>query len=149
MNKKLGKKLSREIPEKMLYLIYDVLINEKDCWNTRLIESNKNRNKEKEFYDERYSIVYPKSTEEFVIESIVQHNCLMFYLDKYVDNQTDIMFLRKKDCEEDSYVTVEIREGKMVQAFLKYNVEPDKEVMEWLEMYARKKGFEVELEEYE
>ena len=27
--------------------------------------------------------------------------------------------------------------------------QPDKEVMEWLEMYARKKGFEVELEEYE
>lgn len=149
LNKKLGKKLSREIPEEMLYLIYDVFINEKDCWNTRLLESNEKRNKENEFSDERYSIVYPKSTEEFVIESIVQHNCLMFYLDNYVNNQTDIMFLRKAECKEDSYVTVEIREGKIIQASLKYNEEPNKEVMEWLKMYARKKRFEVELEEYE
>jgi hypothetical protein len=96
-------------------------------------------------------ILYKAGLDEFAanLDDIEDYNCLMFYLDKYVNNQTDILFLRKAECKEDSYVTVEIREGKMVQAFLKYNEKPDKEVMEWLKMYARKKGFEVELEEYE
>ncbi|MBQ3543978.1 MAG: PcfJ domain-containing protein [Lachnospiraceae bacterium] len=146
---KLGKKLSEEISEDKVTWIYDVLIKEREYWNSKLLESNEKRNKDNEFSDEKYGIAYPKNIEEFVIESIVQHNCLMFYLDNYVDNHTDIMFLRKAECKEEAYVTVEIYEGKIIQASLKYNEEPDREVMEWLEMYARKKGFEVELEVWE
>ena len=146
ISKEIGAKLCEKIRENELYKIHELLIRENDYWNERIEESNQNRYQNYVVLDDEYSLTYPKSIKEFVIEAIEQQNCLLSYLDDYVENYTDIMFLRKTDSYKSPYVTVEIYDGSVCQAFLKCNKQPDDNVLRWLSDYANKRKLSLDLD---
>lgn len=146
ISKEIGAKLCENIRENELYKIHELLIRENDYWNERIEESNQNRYQNYVVFDDEYSLTYPKSIKEFVIEAIEQQNCLLSYLDDYVENYTDIMFLRKTDSYKSPYVTVEIYDGSVCQAFLKCNKKPADNVLRWLSDYANKRKLSLDLD---
>ena len=139
ISKKIGEKLCMQIDYADLQDLYEVLIERYDYWNSGIIEANKNRRKNMEYCDDTYCLRYPKTLNEFVIEAISQKNCLLDYLEDYIEGKTDILFLRKAKNLGKSYVTVEIRDRVIKQAFLKCNKEPEAEVFNWLNTYERSK----------
>ena len=66
----------------------------------------------------------------------------MSYIQRVIDGRCHILFLRKKDCLDKSLVTIEVVNGKIVQALQRFNnplTEEQKEVVDkWNKWYAKK-----------
>ena len=78
-------------------------------------------NKEMEYTFGEYRFIYPKSTQEIKDEAVAQNNCVASYIKRVMDGECDILFLRYKDRPEQSLVTIEVRDGEIVQAKQHYN----------------------------
>lgn len=87
-----------------------------------------NTNMERTFGD--YCFIYPKCTQEIKQESVQMNNCVSSYIQKVLDGQCHILFLRKKDRPDESLVTIEVRNGVITQALQKYNHPLTKEQQE-------------------
>ncbi len=123
--------------------LYRYLIKEKGEWDKKIKESNSRRNKSYEWEDEKFSVRFPRGIEEFVLEAIRQQNCLLEYVEDYVDNNTDILLLRKSDAIDTPFVTIEICEGEITQALVRGNKLPDENIQDWIKMYAKRVGVNV------
>lgn len=61
-----------------------------------------------EYSDNEFMIVAPKTAADVINEGVNQRNCVGAYVDRIIDKQTIIVFLRRKDNPEKSLVTIEI-----------------------------------------
>lgn len=68
-----------------------------------------------------YIFVYPKSTQDIKDEAVSQNNCVASYIDKVIDGKCHILFLRKKNKQDESLVTIEVRDDRIVQARRRFN----------------------------
>jgi len=94
------------------------------------------------FEDDNFKVIIPTTVEEFQAEGDTQHNCVYsMYLEKCIKNTTHVVFIRRKDAPNKSYITCEVdKRGNIVQYLRQYNnsvSEPDavdfkKRYMEWL-----------------
>lgn len=89
-----------------------------------------------------YAFIYPDCTQDIKDEAVSQNNCVASYIDKVIDGNCHIMFLRKKSKLKDSLVTIEIRNNKIVQAKRKYNADVTEEdqvaIDKWNKKFANK-----------
>lgn len=68
-----------------------------------------------------YIFIYPDSTQDIKDEAVSQNNCVASYIDRVIDGECHILFLRKKNKPDDSLVTIEVRNNKIVQARRRFN----------------------------
>lgn len=68
-----------------------------------------------------YSFIYPKCVDDIKKEAVQQNNCVASYIQSVIDRKCDILFLRRKEDPESSLVTIEVQNGKIVQAKQHYN----------------------------
>ena len=61
------------------------------------------------------------SVAEIVEEANAQHNCVASFIDRYADGQTDLWLMRHSSDPDRPLVTVEVRDGKVRQAFQSHN----------------------------
>lgn len=87
----------------------------------------------------KYCFIYPRCTQDIKDEAVMQNNCVASYIDKVIDGQCHILFLRKIDNPEKSLVTVEVRDNKVVQARRHFNdpitVEDQQAIDKWNEKH--------------
>ena len=94
------------------------------------------------FEDDTFKVIIPTTTEEFKAEGDAQHNCVYsMYLERCVKNMTHVVFVRRKDALDESYITCEVdKNGNIVQYLGQYNnyiCDPDainfkKRYIDWL-----------------
>lgn len=106
-------------------------------------EKFKNRiNPEMERTFGEYRFIYPRCIQDIKDESVQMSNCVSSYVQKVIDGHCDILFLRYKDSPDKSLVTIEVRNGKIVQALQKYNHpltnEQQEIVNKWNKWYSNK-----------
>lgn len=91
------------------------------------------------FYeDEEYIIRPARSAEEIVQEGRCLHHCVGGdnYLGKHNRGESIILMLRFKDRENEPYITVEIKEERIVQWYGAHDKKPDeKNMKKWLDAY--------------
>ena len=89
--------------------------------NKAIIDNYENRNLL--FEDENFTIVIPQTVEDFKNEATQQSNCVYScYLREVVNHKTNIVFIRRKDNIEKSYITCEVsNNGNIKQYLLKHN----------------------------
>lgn len=87
-----------------------------------------------------YKFFYPRSTQEIKDEAVQQQNCVASYIDRVIEGSCDILFLRKKDAPTKSVVTIEVRNGRIVQAFQAYNTPCNEEQREAIDAFNRRFG---------
>lgn len=69
-----------------------------------------------------FEVVIPTTQKEFIDEGTNQHNCVArVYLPKVINGETNVVFVRKKDALDTSYITCEVSDGRILQFLLKYN----------------------------
>lgn len=69
-----------------------------------------------------FEVVIPTTSEEFINEGNNQNNCVArMYLPKVIRGETNVVFVRKKDALDTSYITCEVYGGKIYQFLLRYN----------------------------
>lgn len=106
-------------------------------------EKFKNRiNKDMEKTFGEYEFIYPKCTQDIKDEATQMSNCVSSYIQKVIDGNCHILFLRYKDRPDESLVTIEVKNNKIVQALQKYNhplTNEQKEIVEkWNSWWSNK-----------
>lgn len=90
----------------------------------------------------KYCFIYPDTTQDIKDESVQMNNCVSSYIDNVIDGTCHILFLREKDYPDKSLVTIEVQDGKIVQALQRFNHPLTKEqrevVNKWNNWYAKR-----------
>ena len=68
-----------------------------------------------------YVFIYPESTQDIKDEATMQNNCVASYIDKVIDGECHILFLRKRNKPKESLVTIEVRNNRIVQSKRRFN----------------------------
>ena len=68
-----------------------------------------------------YIFLCPKCTQDIKDEAVMQNNCVASYIDKVINGECQILFLRKKSNPKQSLITIEVRNSRIVQALRKFN----------------------------
>ncbi len=91
------------------------------------------------YYEDDTFLIRPaRSAEEIVKEGMILHHCVGGdnYLRKHNEQESIILVLRYKQEPETPYVTVEIKEEKILQWYGAYDKKPDKDNLKrWLSAY--------------
>lgn len=74
-----------------------------------------------------YQFIYPKSTQEIKDEAVQQNNCVASYISRVIDGKCHILFLRKKASPNESLVTIEVVNNRIVQYARRFNYSVSKE----------------------
>lgn len=88
-------------------------------FSEELFQKRINKKYECSFGD--YIFIYPKSTQDIKDEACIQNNCVASYIDRVIDGECHILFLRKKNKPKESLVTIEVVNNYIVQAKRKFN----------------------------
>ena len=81
------------------------------------------------YEDDNYIIFPANSINSLIDESSEQSNCVRTYCEMFSNNECQIYFLRRKTNINKSFVTIEVRNNKVVQAKTKFNEEPPTEII--------------------
>lgn len=74
--------------------------------------------------------------EDLLKEGCAQHNCVYScYTDPYLDRKTDILFVRKQSDPDQSYVTVEFKNGAVIQCRADHNRPAPPDVQEFMQAW--------------
>lgn len=90
-------------------------------------------------YSNKYFFITPpKDAEEIVKEGQQLHHCVGNYIDRVARGETTILFVRKKDSPEESFYTMEVHNGQLIQCRGKYNQNMTSEVNAFVEAFKKK-----------
>ena len=123
-----------EVCERLLYFL------EKEKQFNKIYAPYKQEHKRYIYTDDNYTIIVPDGVTSLIKECSQQKNCLSQYIYITLLGVTTILFLRKTKKLYESYITIEIRDNQIIQAYRKYNQVPFEEDIEFLKAYAAEKN---------
>jgi len=95
--------------------------------------------KELLYKDREFCIVLPESSKDIVREGTDLNHCVSSYVDKVLQGSTYIAFLRATKKPEQSLVTVEVQDTRVIQAKGSYNRAMTPEEKKFLEKFCKQK----------
>lgn len=112
---------------------HDKLTNEiiisKDPLTNKRIKNFSNILMLNKYEDDKYIIFPASSINSLIDESSQQSNCVRTYCDMVSNNECQIYFMRYKNNIKKSFVTIEVRNNKVVQAKTRFNEEVPEYIM--------------------
>lgn len=94
---------------------------------------------EKYDYENKSLIIRPaRSQEEMINESVKLKHCVRSYAKKVAKKETGIFFIREKKNENEPYVTLEMKENRIIQCRNKGNHRPNDDVIKFVNAWAKK-----------
>lgn len=106
--------------------------------------------KRMEFKYKDYVFIYPNSTQEIKDEGVNQCSCVSSYISRVIEGKCHVIFMRYKDCPNESLVTLEVVNGSCVQCKGKFNrdcTQEEKEVIKKYEEYLKEVRYKRDGEE--
>lgn len=91
----------------------------------------------KPYKTENYIVVAPKETKDLQEEGSRLNHCVASYIKRVIDGQCLIYFLRKQDKQEESLITLEVKDNAIVQVKGSHNRRPSEEERKALEEFAK------------
>ena len=112
--------------------------NLKDVKNDNIyyVRDYEKRRKLYEYSSDDYIVVMPRNGVDIVKEGYFQHNCLSTYVEDVLYGRTEVLFIRKKEEPDKSFVTMEINEGKITEVRGSCNNYPCADIYRFLEKYS-------------
>lgn len=95
-------------------------------------------NKDYECTFGEYIFKYPSSTQDIKDEAVSQNNCVASYIDDVIEGKCHILFLRKKDKPNESLVTIEVKNNRIVQAKRRFNDDVTNEDQKAIDAFNKK-----------
>lgn len=115
----------------------------KEVFDEQAFKSVMNKDMEKTFGD--YVFIYPNCTQDIKDEAVQQNNCVASYIQDVIDGQNHVLFLRYKNKPDESLVTIEVRNNKIVQALQRFNQPLTDEQQHIVDMWNKWWGAKVKL----
>lgn len=91
----------------------------------------------KPYKTDKYIIIAPKETKDLQEEGSRLNHCVASYIKRVIDGQCLIYFLRKQDKQEESLITLEVKDNAIVQVRGSHNRKPSDEERKALEQFAK------------
>lgn len=91
--------------------------------------------KKYDFHRDGFEIVVPEKLSDLILEGEQMHNCVGTYIDRVASGTTDVVFIRRTEAISQSYGTMEIRDGRIVQARGKFNRDLPDEAEAFVELF--------------
>lgn len=120
----------------------EYLLLHKDEYNKKMRRANRKRNQDWQERTNGYVVRYPQTINDFLRESVYMGNCLDSYTDFVLDNITTILFMRKPDDVNKPFITIEIFQNRLTQAYHRFNEDCTKEEAEWIIDYCNRHGID-------
>ncbi len=80
------------------------------------------------YYEDRLHVIFaPETPEDLIKEGNQMGHCVGSYVSNVCKQTSTILFLRKKEDVDKSYITIEVRDNHIVQAKCKMNFTPDED----------------------
>ncbi|MBQ0028385.1 MAG: PcfJ domain-containing protein [Lachnospiraceae bacterium] len=98
-------------------------------------------------YQERnsnFTVRYPQTINDFCREAVYMQNCLLSYMDAVINRDTIILFVRRADSVNQPYITVEIYNNTLMQAYHRFNQDCTQEEAEWIKAYCMRHGIRTD-----
>lgn len=109
--------------------ITNEIIISKDPLTNKRIKNLSNILKLNIYEDDKYIIFPADSINSLIDESSQQSNCVRTYCDMVSNNECQIYFMRYKNNIKKSFITIEVRNNKVVQAKTRFNEEVPEYIM--------------------
>mgnify|MGYP000004954785 FL=1 len=116
-----------EIRSLQCYLLY----NRKE-YDKAIRRSNRKRIQEWQERDYEYVVRFPQTINDFCREAVYMSNCLLTYVEAVIHNETTIIFIREKKDINKPFITIEVYEDQLMQAYHRFNEDCTAEEIEWI-----------------
>lgn len=88
------------------------------------------------YEDRKFIVTLPKSPNDLIREGREMHHCVGTYIDRYAEEESIILFIRRREAPDVPFITAEISpDNRPVQIQDKYDEEPPEEVMTFWKKY--------------
>lgn len=132
---------STSIPQGLQTLRY-YLLSQREEYDVQIRLSNRNRNPDWQERNQGYVVRYPQTINDFCREAIYMRNCLLTYVDAFINNDTTVLFMRKTDSFNTPFITIEICNNELMQAYHRFNENCKPEEIAWIQKYCARHGIE-------
>ncbi len=119
------------------------LIRHRAEYDRKMRLSNRKRDLSWQEHGKDYIVRFPQTINDFCREAIYMQNCLMAYVDAVINNDTDILFMRRADDVNRPFITMEVYEGHLMQAYHRFNGDCTDEEAAWIRGYFDRHGLSV------
>ncbi len=126
--------------------IVEKYVIDEDYFNKRITALLPSKKIQYRFENDTYTILIPGDVKAIIKESEQQKNCLYQYIGTVSFGETTILFMRDKSRLSQSLVTLEVRNGAIVQAFRSFNKVPNEQEIAFIEEFAKEKNLRIEIE---
>lgn len=116
-----------------------LLLKRKD-YDAKVRRSNRKRDESWQERNHGYVIRYPQTINDFCREAIYMNHCLLTYLEAVVCNDTTILFIREAHNVNKPFITIEIYDDELMQAYHRHNEDCTLEEAEWIRKYCKRHG---------
>jgi hypothetical protein len=72
------------------------------------------------------------------------HSCLLSFVDALINGDTTILFMRKSDDVNAPFITIEIYDGELMQAYHRFNTDCTPQEADWIREYCDRHGISTE-----
>ena len=105
--------------------------------DTREFKEKAQENKVYEFKHKNLFVHIPETPQEVVEEANAQRNCLRSYIERVKNGETIVAFIRRKEDPDTTFLSAEIRNGRLTQLKGYCNSDPrTKEIVEFMKAWA-------------
>lgn len=111
------------------------LFEERDNLNKEIRRSNRRRPAKWQERNNGYVVRYPQTINDFCREAVYMSNCLLTYLEAFTKNDTTILFMRRNEDVNQPFITIEIYNNELKQAYHRFNENCTPEEAKWIRAY--------------
>lgn len=111
------------------------LLQDRENLDKKIRRANRKRLYDLQERNMGYVVRFPQTINDFCREAVYMRNCLLGYVDAFVNNDTDILFIRKIDNFNKPFITMEIYEGELMQAYHRFNKDCTEDEADWIRSY--------------
>lgn len=122
-------------------LAYYLLYNRVE-FDKKIRRSNRKRIDEWQERGDKYFVRYPQTINDFCREAVYMQNCLLTYVEALINNDTTILFVRKTDDVNKPFITMEIYNNTLMQAYHRFNRDCTEEEAGWIREYCDRHGIQ-------
>lgn len=138
------KKMKTAEHEHILRQLEYFLLIKREEYDKAVRRSNRKRDESWVERGSDYYVRYPQTINDFCREAIYMQNCLLTYVEALIKNDTTILFMRRADDVNKPYITIEIYDNELMQAYHRFNEDCSKEEAEWILRYCERHGIKAD-----
>ncbi len=116
------------------------LVLHREEYDRQIRVANRKRYDEWQERGKEYIVRYPQTINDFCRESVYMQNCLLSYVEAMIKNDTTILFMRRAQDVNKPFITLEVYQGKLKQAYHHFNEECTPQEAKWISDYCRRHG---------